>query len=159
MRMRRILPCKLHHPYAAESELLGAYGWPEQWLEPAQRTNVDIVIHSYRHRLGLAPGHAQYDHVELADQPPITVPTITLDGQADGNLPATDGTASAAHFTGSRTHRQVPNAGHNLPQKTLKLPPKQSLISGPPVEDSRRRYGLLDEGYYARPRGGPFVRT
>jgi pimeloyl-ACP methyl ester carboxylesterase len=80
---------------------------------------VDVVIHSYRHRLGLAPGHAPYVDVEkrLADQPPITVPTITLDGQADGNFPATDGTASAAHFTGPRTHRQVPNAGHNLPQE------------------------------------------
>jgi hypothetical protein len=50
-----------------------------------------------------------------AEQPPISVPAITLDGQADGNFPATDGTASAAHFTGPRTHRQVPNAGHNLP--------------------------------------------
>ena len=35
-----------------------------------------------------------------------------------GNFPATDGTASAAHFTGPRTHCQVPNAGHNLPQET-----------------------------------------
>ena len=80
---------------------------------------VDIVIHSYRHRLGLAPGHPPYDDLEdrLADQPPITVPTITLDGLADGNFPATDGAASAAHFTGPRTHRQVPNAGHNLPQE------------------------------------------
>jgi pimeloyl-ACP methyl ester carboxylesterase len=62
---------------------------------------------------------AAYDDIEgrLAHQPPIGVPTITLDGQADGNFPATDGTASAAHFTGPRTHRQVADAGHNLPQE------------------------------------------
>lgn len=73
----------------------------------------------YRHRLGLAPGYAAYDEIErrLGDQSPITVPTIVLDGQADGNVPATDGTPSAAHFTGPHTHRQVPNAGHNLPQE------------------------------------------
>ncbi len=81
---------------------------------------VDIVIHSYRHRLGLAAGFLQYEALEqtLAAQPVITVPTITLDGEADGNSPATDGTSSAARFSGPRTHRVVPNAGHNLPQET-----------------------------------------
>jgi pimeloyl-ACP methyl ester carboxylesterase len=80
---------------------------------------VEVVIHSYRHRLGLAPGHAPYDELEerLAGQPPITVPAVTLDGQADGNFPATDGSAQAALFTGPRSHRQVPDAGHNLPQE------------------------------------------
>jgi pimeloyl-ACP methyl ester carboxylesterase len=42
---------------------------------------------------------------------------VTLDGMADGNFPATDGSASAHHFTGPRVHHQVPNAGHNLPQE------------------------------------------
>jgi pimeloyl-ACP methyl ester carboxylesterase len=80
---------------------------------------VDVVIQSYRHRLGLAPGDPAYDDLErrLAGQPRISVPTITLDGLADGNFPATDGSATAGHFTGSRVHRQVPNAGHNLPQE------------------------------------------
>ncbi len=80
---------------------------------------VDVVVHSYRHRLGLAPGDPAYADLELrlAEQPPIGVPTVTLDGQADGNFPATDGTASAHHFTASRVHRQVPDAGHNLPQE------------------------------------------
>jgi pimeloyl-ACP methyl ester carboxylesterase len=80
---------------------------------------VEVVLHSYRHRLGLAPGYAPYDDIErqLATQPPITVPVVTLDGLADGNFPATDGTASALHFTGPRVHRQVPDAGHNLPQE------------------------------------------
>ena len=80
---------------------------------------VDVVLHSYRHRLGLAPGYAPYDEIEkeLAAQPAITVPAVTLDGLADGNFPATDGSTSARHFTGPRVHHQVPNAGHNLPQE------------------------------------------
>jgi pimeloyl-ACP methyl ester carboxylesterase len=81
---------------------------------------VDVVLHSYRHRLGLAPSYPPYDQTEqsLAGQPPITVPAVTLDGQADGNFPATDGSTSAGHFTGPRVHHQVPNAGHNLPQES-----------------------------------------
>ncbi len=80
---------------------------------------VEVVLHSYRHRLGQAPGAPEYDQAEaaLARLPAITVPTVTLDGTADGNFPATDGRASAQHFTGPRVHRQVPDAGHNLPQE------------------------------------------
>jgi pimeloyl-ACP methyl ester carboxylesterase len=78
---------------------------------------VDVVVHSYRHRLGLAPGAAEYEELErrLAALPPITVPAVTLDGLSDGNFPATDGSATARFFTGPRRHRQVPHAGHNLP--------------------------------------------
>lgn len=80
---------------------------------------VDIVIHSYRHRLGQAEGDPAYQRLEeeLATLPPITVPSVTLDGLADGNFTATDAAASAAHFTGPRAHHQVPHAGHNLPQE------------------------------------------
>ena len=80
---------------------------------------VDVVIHSYRHRFGLADGDPQYADIQrrLAALPPITVPTITLDGAGDGVAPATDGTASASKFTGRRVHRVVPGAGHNLPQE------------------------------------------
>ncbi len=80
---------------------------------------VEVVLHSYRHRLGLAPGDPRYDHIEaqLAAQPSIPVPAVTLDGLADGNFPATDGSASAPHFTGPRVHHQVPHAGHDLPQE------------------------------------------
>jgi pimeloyl-ACP methyl ester carboxylesterase len=79
----------------------------------------DVVLHSYRHRLGFAPGAEQYAELEarLAGLPAITVPTITLDGLADGNFPATDGSSSARHFAGSRLHRKVADAGHNLPQE------------------------------------------
>ena len=81
---------------------------------------VDVVIHSYRHRLGLAAGDPRYADMEaqLATLPPISVPTITLDGAADGNFPATDGQAAARHFTGWREHRVIPHAGHNLPAET-----------------------------------------
>ena len=80
---------------------------------------VDVVIHSYRHRFGLAEGDPQYAELQrrLAELPPITVPTITLDGDADGVVPPTDGSASAPKFTGRRTHRIIPHAGHNLPQE------------------------------------------
>jgi pimeloyl-ACP methyl ester carboxylesterase len=80
---------------------------------------VDVVIHSYRHRFGLADGDPHYADLQrrLAELPAITVPTITLDGAGDGVAPATDGSASAAKFTGRRTHHVIPNAGHNLPQE------------------------------------------
>jgi pimeloyl-ACP methyl ester carboxylesterase len=80
---------------------------------------VDVVIHSYRHRFGLADGDPHYAELQrtLAALPPIMVPAITVDGAADGVAPATDGSASAARFTGRRTHRVVPRAGHNLPQE------------------------------------------
>jgi len=83
---------------------------------------VDVVIHSYRHRLGLAAGYAPYEDVEkrLAALPAITVPTITLDGDADGVVPATDGKSTAAKFTGGRQHRVVSNVGHNLPEEAPK---------------------------------------
>ncbi len=80
---------------------------------------VDVVIHSYRHRFGLAGGDPQYADLQrqLAALPVITVPAITLDGDADGVVPATDGTASASKFTRRRTHHVIPHAGHNLPQE------------------------------------------
>lgn len=80
---------------------------------------VDIVVHSYRHRFGLAVGDPQYVDLErrLAALPPIQAPAITLDGDSDGVIPASDGKAVASRFKGPRTHRIVPGAGHNLPQE------------------------------------------
>jgi pimeloyl-ACP methyl ester carboxylesterase len=80
---------------------------------------VDVVIHSYRHRFGLADGDPRYAELQrrLAALPAITVPAITLDGDADGVVPATDGTASAVKLTGRRAHHVIPHAGHNLPQE------------------------------------------
>ncbi|TQJ30311.1 alpha/beta fold hydrolase [Microbacterium sp. SLBN-146] len=78
---------------------------------------VDVVVHSYRHRLGLAAGSPRYEPLEahLATQPVISVPTITMDGTADGNFPATDGSPYAHRFDGPWEHRQVAHAGHHLP--------------------------------------------
>jgi pimeloyl-ACP methyl ester carboxylesterase len=80
---------------------------------------VDVVIHSYRHRMGLAAGDPAYEEIErrLAALPPITVPAITLDGKGDGVIAATDGKATAMRFSGKRTHRIVEKAGHNLPEE------------------------------------------
>jgi pimeloyl-ACP methyl ester carboxylesterase len=80
---------------------------------------VDVVIHSYRHRFGLADGDPRYADLQrrLAALPVISVPTITLDGDADGVAPATDGSAYAAKFSDRRAHRVIPRAGHNLPQE------------------------------------------
>ncbi|HTM94780.1 MAG TPA: alpha/beta hydrolase [Croceibacterium sp.] len=80
---------------------------------------VDVVIHSYRHRLGTAEGAPAYEDIErqLAALPPISVPTITLDGASDGVVPATDGKSTAAKFTGDRQHRVIPDVGHNLPEE------------------------------------------
>jgi pimeloyl-ACP methyl ester carboxylesterase len=80
---------------------------------------VDIVIHSYRHRYGLAEGDPRYADIQrrLVQLPPITVPSVTLDGEGDGVAPATDGSASAPKFKGRRTHHMIPRAGHNLPQE------------------------------------------
>ncbi len=81
--------------------------------------HVSIVIHNYRWRLSLAEGDPQYDELEkrLAEGPAIAVPTITLDGDSDGVVPASDGTSYARKFSGKRTHRIIKGIGHNLPQE------------------------------------------
>ena len=80
---------------------------------------VDVVIQSYRHRYGNAPGDPAYDATEakLAAQPPITVATIVLHGEADGVGPPAGSEAAARHFTGSYQRRVIPVAGHFLPRE------------------------------------------
>jgi pimeloyl-ACP methyl ester carboxylesterase len=81
--------------------------------------HVAIVVHNYRWRLGLAPGEAKYDDVErrLAAGPPITVPAITLEGDANG-APHLEPSAYAKKFSGKYAHRTVAGGiGHNLPQE------------------------------------------
>jgi pimeloyl-ACP methyl ester carboxylesterase len=81
--------------------------------------HVSIVIHNYRWRLGLAEGEAQYDDLEkqLTDSPVITVPTITLEGDANG-APHPDPGTYAAKFSGKYAHRTISGGvGHNLPQE------------------------------------------
>jgi pimeloyl-ACP methyl ester carboxylesterase len=80
---------------------------------------VDVVIQSYRHRYGYAPGDPSLESLEstLADQPRIGVPTIALYGADDGvnTLPAP--AYSDAHFSGRYERRDIPGAGHNLPHE------------------------------------------
>jgi len=80
---------------------------------------VDVVIQSYRHRFALAAGDPAYADFErrLAAQPVITVPSITFDGVDDGVRPPAAASAHAHLFSGPRSHRVVPGAGHNLPQE------------------------------------------
>jgi len=84
---------------------------------------VDVVIHSYRHRFGLVSGDPAYADIEkrLAAQPAITVPCITFDGVDDGVREPADAAAHARRFSGPRSHRIVPGAGHNLPQEKPRL--------------------------------------
>jgi pimeloyl-ACP methyl ester carboxylesterase len=81
--------------------------------------HVSIVIHNYRWRLGLAEGEPRYDELEqrLAAGPDITVPTITLEGDANG-APHTEASAYARKFSGKYAHRIIEDGvGHNLPQE------------------------------------------
>jgi pimeloyl-ACP methyl ester carboxylesterase len=80
---------------------------------------VNIVIHNYRWRLGLAEGDPKYDGLEkrLAAGPTIAVPTITVDGALDPFTPAGDGSSYRARFTGRYDHRTLQGVGHNVPQE------------------------------------------
>jgi pimeloyl-ACP methyl ester carboxylesterase len=80
---------------------------------------VDVVIHSYRHRYGAAPGDPALEWIErrLAELPPITVPTVVLHGGADAVTPPTAEAADAARFVGRFERHVVPNAGHLLPRE------------------------------------------
>ncbi|HZA92378.1 MAG TPA: alpha/beta fold hydrolase [Gemmatimonadales bacterium] len=81
--------------------------------------HVAIVIHNYRWRLGLAEGESKYAELErrLAEFPTITVPTITLQGDADG-APRPDPSSYAKKFVGKYEHRTINGGvGHNLPQE------------------------------------------
>jgi pimeloyl-ACP methyl ester carboxylesterase len=81
--------------------------------------HVSIVIHNYRWRLGLAEGEPKYSDLEkrLAQGPVITLPTITLEGDANG-APHPDSSSYAKKFSGKYEHRTIKGGvGHNLPQE------------------------------------------
>jgi pimeloyl-ACP methyl ester carboxylesterase len=84
--------------------------------------HVAIAIHNYRWRLGLADGERKFDDIEnkLAAAPVITVPTITMEGDANG-APHPEPAAYAKKFTGKYAHRLITGGiGHNLPQEAPK---------------------------------------
>jgi pimeloyl-ACP methyl ester carboxylesterase len=81
--------------------------------------HVAVVIHNYRWRLALAEGEPKFDDLEkrLAEAPVITVPTITLEGDANG-APHPDSADYAKKFSGKYAHRTIKGGiGHNLPQE------------------------------------------
>jgi pimeloyl-ACP methyl ester carboxylesterase len=78
-----------------------------------------IVVHNYRWRLGLAEGEPKFDAIEakLSDAPAIAVPTITMEGDANG-APHPEPAAYRGKFTGRYEHRTISGGiGHNLPQE------------------------------------------
>ena len=84
--------------------------------------HVALTIHNYRWRLGLADGERKFDDIEnkLAVAPAIAVPTITMEGDANG-APHPEPTAYAKKFTGKYSHRLIKGGiGHNLPQEAPK---------------------------------------
>jgi pimeloyl-ACP methyl ester carboxylesterase len=80
---------------------------------------VDVTIQSYRHRYGYAPGDPALEEIErwLAAQPNITVPTIALQGEADGVGPPGSYDSHDGKFTGRYERRLLPRIGHNPPRE------------------------------------------
>jgi pimeloyl-ACP methyl ester carboxylesterase len=80
---------------------------------------VEVVIHSYRHRFGLAPGDPSVEatEVRLAARPPIAVPTVVLHGEGNGVAPVHASERQSAMFTGRYERRVIPLVGHNVPQE------------------------------------------
>ncbi|WP_313453231.1 alpha/beta fold hydrolase [Pseudomonas rhodesiae] len=80
---------------------------------------VEVVIHSYRHRFMYAPGDPALESIEqaLAQQPSITVPSISLCGADDGVGPPSEEDEDAVHFSGVYQRRVLPGVGHNIPQE------------------------------------------
>jgi pimeloyl-ACP methyl ester carboxylesterase len=94
--------------------------------------HVEIVVHNYRWRLGLAKGEAQYDAFEdrLAKGPVLTVPTITMEGDRNG-APHPEPSAYAGKFKGRCEHRTITGGiGHNLPQEAPEAFAKAVLDAG-----------------------------
>ena len=80
---------------------------------------VEVVLHSYRYKLGAVPGDPRYAHLarRLLSLPRIDVPAVTVEGAAHGVVRPTDGRRWSALFTRHVSHRVVAGAGHNIPQE------------------------------------------
>ncbi|HVL74618.1 MAG TPA: alpha/beta hydrolase [Noviherbaspirillum sp.] len=80
---------------------------------------VDVVVHSYRHRFGLVPGDPRFDATEalLAQQPPILVPAVVLEGADDGVAPPLEQDRKRDLFGARYERRLIPGVGHNIPQE------------------------------------------
>jgi pimeloyl-ACP methyl ester carboxylesterase len=82
---------------------------------------VDKIDRHRRHFIGAAAVALATELGVVGALPVITVPTVTLDGEANGIIPASDSRSSAAKFSGKRIHHRVPNAGHALPRQAPKV--------------------------------------
>jgi Predicted hydrolases or acyltransferases (alpha/beta hydrolase superfamily) len=102
-----------------------------------------VVLYNYRWRIGLIEGERRYDRYEklLAAQPPIGVPTVTLDAALDPFTPAGDGSTYRGHFTGPYQHRTIANIGHNLPQEAPTPSPRPWSTPTTSKIRTRRRPG------------------
>ena len=83
---------------------------------------VEVVIHSYRHRFGLVCGDKKFEKIEkkLSNQPIISVPAITIDGDNDGVTGLSDIAKIKQKFSNHIKHEILPNIGHNVPQEDPK---------------------------------------
>ena len=83
---------------------------------------VEVVIHSYRHRFGLVCGDKRFEKIEkkLSNQPVISVPVITIDGDNDGVTGLSDIAKIKQKFSSHLKHEILPNIGHNVPQEDPK---------------------------------------
>ena len=109
---------------------------------------VEVVIHSYRHRYALAPGAPDLEGIEreLAAQPRIGVPAISLDGTADNVMRLCPPGHHARGFSGAYEHRTVANGGHNLPQEMPEAFAEAVLALGGGIRDggASRRFVAND---------------
>jgi len=103
---------------------------------------VDVVIHSYRHRYGYAPGDPDLEAIEqrLAALPPIAAPTIVLSGTGDGVATPAPPASQARFFTGPVQHRTIPLIGHDVPQEapTAFAEALLELIAAQPAGNAKR---------------------
>ena len=81
------------------------------------------MLHSYRYRIGGAPGDPSLEPVEarLSAKPVISAPTIVLEGADDGVDPPSDPGETSPHFTALRRQTALKGVGHNIPQETPEL--------------------------------------
>ncbi len=123
--------------------------------------HVNVTIHNYRWRLGLAEGERRFDAIEarLAQAPAIGVPTITLEGDANG-APHPEPASYARKFTGRYAHRLIAGGiGHNLPQEAPRDFARRSSTSRPSDEVWRSLWRGGAPGTAGPPRRGSWGST
>jgi pimeloyl-ACP methyl ester carboxylesterase len=108
---------------------------------------VAVVVHSYRHRFGLAPGDPAFEDTErrLTALPPISVPAIALDGDGDGVMRAGGSRNHARFFKAAYERRVIPLVGHNLPQEAPREFAEAVLALSGKIEEQNKPQINTDE--------------